>query len=219
MNVAQSRRTPDDLFQALERRYGKFDLDAAADIENTRCDLFIDESMDALMGDRHWISSESDRLWCKSRTGELVLPTSPVLRVFCNPPWSNPAPWLEKAYTEAQRDPKALVVVVCRVTFAQRCAEWLDKALDYLPLIGRPQFDVPEGWYKCGFCGAHFDDHAMWPRKERVECAVCGVTSGTTKPLLNSSSDQDVAVLSYVHESVSTKSEHLPRLQFWRWKE
>lgn len=73
--------TPLDLFEELEKEFGKFQLDAAADSYNTLCPL--------------WYTKEQDGL---------KLPW--YQRTFCNPPYS-PAgeveKWIRKAVAESER--------------------------------------------------------------------------------------------------------------------
>lgn len=122
----QSRRTPDDLWNVLDAEF-EFTLDAAASRENARCASYYTEHDDALSDDSPW----------HGRT------TYSHRSIFCNPPWSNPAPWLEKAYIEAQKSPSAVVVVVLHETNSKRVAPWLDKATEIRHLVGRPQFVTP----------------------------------------------------------------------------
>lgn len=80
-------RTPDALFQALDKEFA-FTVDAAADDGNTQCDRFFDREVDALA-----------QSWAKER-------------VFINPPYGRElARWVDKAVIEAQEH-GALVVMV-----------------------------------------------------------------------------------------------------------
>lgn len=66
------RQTPDDIFLPLDAEF-HFTVDAAASLANTRCPRFYSIHDDGLEQD-----------W----TGETV---------WCNPPYSNIRPWVEKA--------------------------------------------------------------------------------------------------------------------------
>ncbi|BET96480.1 hypothetical protein TCT1_26640 [Xenorhabdus sp. TCT-1] len=69
-------QTPLPLFLALDLEFG-FYLDAAADAQNTLCAHYLTERDNALECD--WVSHGS---------------------IFCNPPYSNITPWVEKAAIE-----------------------------------------------------------------------------------------------------------------------
>lgn len=69
--------TPDALYRQLSDLYGPFDLDAAADEENTKCELFISEEHNALEMD--WSGN-----------------------VWCNPPYSKLDDFIEKAESEIE---------------------------------------------------------------------------------------------------------------------
>lgn len=71
------RATTPALFAALEQRFGKFTLDVAASRENAKCLRFFTREDDGL-----------SKTWCYER-------------VWCNPPYSNIRPWVEKAWAEA----------------------------------------------------------------------------------------------------------------------
>ena len=122
----QCRVTPDDLFSLLDREF-KFHLDAAADETNAKCKNWYGEQANALH--HPWILEPNSVSWS--------------LSIFCNPPWSDPAPWLEKAYSEAQKSANAVVVVILHQTWSAGVAPWLLKATEIRQLIGRPQFVTP----------------------------------------------------------------------------
>lgn len=74
-DTVDERITPDWLFSLLNSRFG-FTLDAAANRRNAKCAHFYDLETDGL-----------------------AQPWAPH-SVWCNPPYSNLAPWLEKAWAE-----------------------------------------------------------------------------------------------------------------------
>lgn len=78
----QTWATPQDFFDALNAEFD-FTLDAAASADNAKCAKFFDEAVDGLA--QSW---EGERVWC-------------------NPPYSKVAKWIEKAATE-----KSLVTVM-----------------------------------------------------------------------------------------------------------
>lgn len=80
----QEYGTPQALFDELDAEFG-FTLDVAASDANAKCPLYF--------------TAESDGL-SRSWRGE---------RIFCNPPYNNIAPWIEKAIRE---EPDVAVFVV-----------------------------------------------------------------------------------------------------------
>lgn len=72
-------RTPDWLYNALNATYGPFDVDLAADAENTKCEKFYSIQTNALVHDWHLAGKNG----------------------FCNPPYSNLSLWLQKAKRES----------------------------------------------------------------------------------------------------------------------
>lgn len=75
--ITDQWRTPKWCFKMLQARYGVFELDAAASRENALCANYFDEESNGLIQE-----------WPKDK------------RIFCNPPWSNISPWVEKALKE-----------------------------------------------------------------------------------------------------------------------
>lgn len=77
-DTVDERITPDWLYAALNERYG-FTLDAAANKANAKCTTFYDLETDGL-----------SKPWAPHK-------------VWCNPPYSNIAAWVEKAWEEFKR--------------------------------------------------------------------------------------------------------------------
>lgn len=75
---ANTRTTPDAVWRAVEREFGPFTLDAAASLENTRCDVYYTIESSGLS--QEWNG-----------------------RVWCNPPYSHAAEWVKKAVQESLR--------------------------------------------------------------------------------------------------------------------
>ena len=73
----QNWATPDQLFQALNLLWG-FTLDVCAEPWNAKCDKYYTRENDGL-----------------------AQPWGPRDSVWCNPPYSKPAPWLEKGWIAA----------------------------------------------------------------------------------------------------------------------
>ena len=70
------RATTLEDFEPIAARFGGFSIDVAASAENTKCPRFYDVAADGL---------------AQSWAGE---------RVWCNPPYSSIAPWVQKAWAE-----------------------------------------------------------------------------------------------------------------------
>ncbi|OTA21257.1 phage N-6-adenine-methyltransferase [Xenorhabdus beddingii] len=81
-------QTPLPLFLALDLEFG-FYLDAAANAQNTLCAHYLTERDNALECD--WDSYGS---------------------IFCNPPYSNITPWVEKAAIESRIQCQSIVMLV-----------------------------------------------------------------------------------------------------------
>ncbi|AOM39596.1 phage N-6-adenine-methyltransferase [Xenorhabdus hominickii] len=81
-------QTPLPLFKALDLEF-KFTLDAAASAQNTLCAHYLTEQDNALECD--WVSHGA---------------------IFCNPPYSNITPWVEKAAIECQKQLQPVVMLV-----------------------------------------------------------------------------------------------------------
>ncbi|MBE8598076.1 phage N-6-adenine-methyltransferase [Xenorhabdus sp. BG5] len=81
-------QTPLPLFMALDLEFG-FYLDAAADTQNTLCAHYLTERDNALECD--WNSYGA---------------------IWCNPPYSNIRPWVEKASIECQKQLQPIVMLV-----------------------------------------------------------------------------------------------------------
>lgn len=92
------RATPPELFDPLHERFG-FTLDVCALPENAKCERYFTPEQDGLR---------------QSWAGEVV---------WCNPPYSDIQPWVEKAWAEASQA-KAVVMLLP----ANRCEQgwWQD---------------------------------------------------------------------------------------------
>ena len=79
--------TPQELFDKLDREF-HFSLDACASDENHKCDNYYTIEDDGL-----------DKIWdCGA--------------IFCNPPYSQIAKWVEKCYREGQKDGTVVVMLI-----------------------------------------------------------------------------------------------------------
>ncbi len=71
---SNSMETPPALFEAISDHFGGFDIDVAASGENFKVNFFPCEGLNT-----HWYN-----------------------KVWCNPPYSNPYPWVAKAHDEVK---------------------------------------------------------------------------------------------------------------------
>lgn len=77
--VRDAWMSPKEVIQWLENRYGKYDLDAAADAGNAVCEKFFDEKLNCL---KRW--------WGKNK------------HVYLNPPYSHIDPFVTKAIEQLE---------------------------------------------------------------------------------------------------------------------
>lgn len=125
----QEWSTPSDFWKAIAREYGPT-IDVCARANNAKCLEFISPEEDALAEGTSWLSAKHRVAWC-------------------NPGFSNPRPWIEKAISEIVRfnSRDATVLVLGLVSPS---AEWWriaeQAALEILLIGGRRiQFDPAEG--------------------------------------------------------------------------
>lgn len=116
-------QTPDNLFDQLNDIFD-FTLDVACTLEDCKCKqgLFFDKGIDALKTS-----------WGKHR-------------VFCNPPFSKKADFIQKAYNEVINGNTPIVVMVlpsnCQDSKAFQ--KYIKKKFFYETLLGRVSFIHPE---------------------------------------------------------------------------
>jgi phage N-6-adenine-methyltransferase len=119
--LRQEWRTPNDLFEMLDHEVGGFNVDVAADVHNTKCYGMISEEMDALSMLEPWFGRHL------YNTNELITST----KVWCNPPYADPAPWISRAFMETYSNPGTVVYMLLNhdastkwyKTATQQCAE------------------------------------------------------------------------------------------------
>lgn len=86
-NATDEHPTPQDVFDQLTDRYGPFTLDAAATPENTKCERYYTVDDDALS--KPWNG-----------------------RVWCNPPYSQKAAFVEHAIRETRSGRAEIIVML-----------------------------------------------------------------------------------------------------------
>lgn len=107
------RATHPDDFAVWNRRFG-FTLDVAAAAHNTKCKRYFTAEDDGLI--QSWASS----------------------RVWCNPPYSDIRPWMEKAWLEWETGALDLIVMLLPANRTEQgwWQDWVE------PYRYRPDFDV-----------------------------------------------------------------------------
>ena len=116
----QDYRTPPAFLDAVRRRFGlvSFAIDLAASDENRVADLWFTEAENAL-----------EQPWRTSDRGV----------AFCNPPFANIAPWVEKAWKESRRGARVLLLLPAGVG-SNWWRDWVDGKAFVLLLNGRITF-------------------------------------------------------------------------------
>jgi site-specific DNA-methyltransferase (adenine-specific) len=120
--------TPQWFFDYFNKLYG-FQVDLAANEDNTKCEEWFDETQNSLIQDWHNIEG-----WC-----------------WCNPPYGHQLHnWLEKAYNEMKLGAK-----ICMLTIASTGAAYWEKFIINKVkivnfIIGRVPFVLPDGTIKEG---------------------------------------------------------------------
>ncbi len=93
--------TPQSVFDYFNREF-QFDFDVCAEDETAKYDLYFTKEVDALIQD--W-SEHCNRAWC-------------------NPPYSNITPWVEKAIEQQEKGVTTVMFVMCDLSVG-----WFKKAL------------------------------------------------------------------------------------------
>jgi len=109
--------TPQDFYDKLNWRFGPFNLDPCATLENTKCANFYTEPEDGLTKD-----------W-----GDC--------RVFVNPPYGRSlAQWVKKGYDESQKPGTRVVMLIPSRTDTKYWQDYVMKAQEVYFVRGRLKF-------------------------------------------------------------------------------
>lgn len=125
LDKVDDRRTPRHVFDPLDEEF-EFTIDVAASADNALCDRYYDLETDGL---------------AQSWDGE---------RVWCNPPYSDIRPWVEKmAKSEAEIGVMLLPANRCEQSWWQEYIEprQRDGRVELRFLAGRLRFDTPDHDY------------------------------------------------------------------------
>ncbi|MBX9604645.1 MAG: phage N-6-adenine-methyltransferase [Gammaproteobacteria bacterium] len=116
-------RTPAWLFAFLSDRYGPFDVDLCADHDNALCRYYYTR-------DCSWLSDWAD-------------PRNSGPRGFCNPPYSDPGPHVEKLVYWAHQGFSSVAVLPTHTN--QRWAGHAAVATERIEFVGRVNFGQDDG--------------------------------------------------------------------------
>lgn len=143
-------QTPPHVFAWAVERWGPFEIDLAATAANALCDRFLTREDNALAHDWHALA----------------------LRGWCNPPYSNVRPWIERAADEARHGFASTWLIpafrgdVYHAELTQRCAR------DIVLISPRLSFIAPNGGPKPGNVGGsmfvRFDAYPPADRRARI---------------------------------------------------
>ena len=161
-NPLQCWGTPQALFDVLNREF-LFDLDAAANFDNAKCDK--------------WVGPGSP--FQKDTMYGLVSCHCCVFapRIWLNPPFNNIAPFLGLLLDDLDGYKSTWVCLLPNDTSTQWYRDYVTKADEVRHLIGpRLQFELPEGYFECVNCGEFVCDMNAWTNELMVFCPKCGTT-------------------------------------------
>jgi len=169
LSLRDRLRTPQYVFDWIDGTY-KFNIDLAADVISSKCMLHFDEAMDGLKQDWHTLGD----------TG------------WCNPPYSNVKPWLEKAYAESLLG-FATVFLLPTPNGEDAYREYIfGKAHEIIFINGRLSFIAPEDFTVKGKKGKP-DKHI------EIGDEISGNTRGSCFVVFNPFSEDSVTRLSWVN--------------------
>lgn len=119
--VTDQWRTPTWLFRFMDHRWGPFDIDLAADEHNTKCREYIDRE-----------------------TNSLIMPWKfdGITKGFCNPPFSNPAPFINKA--RLNTDLGFSTSLILPVALNDQWIADVFQATEIVQIVGRIRFTRPD---------------------------------------------------------------------------
>ena len=126
VHLKDEARTPPELFRKLNEKY-QFQIDACASENNRLCYQYYSLDFDAL--DHDWAG---------------IFGAVSESRVYCNPPYSNPTPFIKKAYEESLKG-ATVVMLLPADTSTKSFHDYCMKADQIIFLEGRVTFNNPDG--------------------------------------------------------------------------
>jgi site-specific DNA-methyltransferase (adenine-specific) len=127
-NAKDEARTPSELFTKLNDRFN-FGLDICASETNHLCEIYYDKEMDALDLPWKYVPANSNK----------VMPS------YCNPPYSDPSPFIEKGYGESLTNGAIVAMLLPADTSTKSFHKFCMKANEIVFLEGRVKFNNPNG--------------------------------------------------------------------------
>lgn len=147
--------TPPELLAAVKARLciGSFDMDVAASVENAVCANYYDELMDAL-GPCQWKVTDGGWVWC-------------------NPPFKDIKPWVDKAAWEAYNGANVAMLVPASVG-ANWWVQYVEPCAYQVFLNGRITFvgqptPYPKDCALLLYTPWGFTGHEIWPWRARLD--------------------------------------------------
>ena len=162
-------RTPKRLFDKLNSRF-HFDIDAFCTVDNCLCPFgFARDS-----------EPNKNAFTMDWRQAERF--TKPPV-IYGNPPYSNPAPFIEKAYNESRKHGIEAILLLPADTSTHSYHNFCMKANEIWFLEGRVKFDNPDGTPmqgspKFGSMVVRFDAQhygPIWPIVHSWDWKECGI--------------------------------------------
>lgn len=115
-------RTPKDFFRELDQEF-HFGLDAAASLENAKCERYFTQEMDGLS-----------------------MPWGGYGTVFCNPPYGREiGKWVQKAYSEYVRGGVTIVMLIPARTDTSYFHDYIYGKAEIRFIRGRLKFEGENG--------------------------------------------------------------------------
>lgn len=146
----QEWSTPPDMWRAIVGRFGEFDIDVCASVNNAKCPAFYTEDHDALDEANAWIEKKVWRHIYDKKASLTKIPKGEPLqdwviittnKAYCNPGFAKPLEWIQKAYLEAQKREDSLVLVMGLGSHSTDWFRWCyDNCYQIHDLSPRPQF-------------------------------------------------------------------------------
>lgn len=109
VSARDSWETDQKVFDWASERWGPFELDAAASHENYKCAYYYTKDEDALA--KGWRSSVAPNREEGFSPQQQPIKTKIFDKVWLNPPYSDPYPWLAKAKAESEKGATVVVLV------------------------------------------------------------------------------------------------------------
>lgn len=151
--TSDSWQTPQWLYDELNEEFN-FDIDLCATKENSKCERFYDDYLKGIFYKKEYDSHLKlnwEGPYINSDYSNIMSERYPGLTCFMNPPYSNPKPFIEKAWEESKH-----CLIVCLVK-VDSSTKWWSIFYDANKFEERPgckirllpkriKFDPPTGW-------------------------------------------------------------------------